>query len=149
MLRSARYLHGRSVYRKQNLYFVWPNAYNFVDLHIKIVTFIFHSSHPVTTLIQCFEHISGAHMNPAITIAMMLVRHTGIIKGILYIIAQSVGACTAILLMQGYVYGWMDGEIFHQAKSNYEYILTYCVLFWLSSWNFIGLLDATHCIIHQ
>ena len=32
-------------------------------------------------------------------------------------------------------------------------ILTYCVLFWLSSWNFIGLLDAfckdALCIIHQ
>ena len=24
MLRSARYLHGRSRYRKQNIYFVWP-----------------------------------------------------------------------------------------------------------------------------
>ena len=26
-------------------------------------------------------------------------------------------------------------------------ILIYCVLFWLSSWIFIGLLDATHCVL--
>ena len=41
---------------------------------------------------------------------------------------------------------WINESVLH-------IILTYCVLFWLSSWNFIGLLDAfckdALCIIYQ
>lgn len=49
----------------------------------------------VTALIYCFAHISGAHFNPAVTLAFW---QSGFFKGRMvgpYIIAQSVGAIAA------------------------------------------------------
>ncbi|XP_033121635.1 aquaporin AQPAn.G-like [Anneissia japonica] len=55
----------------------------------------------VVTLIHCFERISGAHMNPAISIGMMTARHVSPLTGVVYIVAQSIGAITGTALLKG------------------------------------------------
>ncbi|XP_077413899.1 aquaporin-4 [Vanacampus margaritifer] len=46
----------------------------------------------IATLVQCFGHISGAHINPAVTAAMFVTKKVTPIKGLFYFMAQLVGA---------------------------------------------------------
>ena len=46
-------------------------------------------------MVYSFGHISGAHINPAVTIPMMITRKIGIIDGIGYIAFQIIGAIIA------------------------------------------------------
>ena len=40
-------------------------------------------------------------MNPAVTVAMIILQHTGVAKGVLYMVAQTLGASLAVVLMHG------------------------------------------------
>lgn len=42
----------------------------------------------IFVLAHCFGHISGAHVNPAVTLALMIGRQVDVKKGVLYMIAQ-------------------------------------------------------------
>lgn len=46
--------------------------------------------------------ISGAHLNPIITVGMMASRRVSAIRGILYLIAQIIGAWLAFLIVSGF-----------------------------------------------
>ena len=46
----------------------------------------------IATLVQCFGHISGAHINPAVTVAMVALRKLSLAKGVFYMGAQCVGS---------------------------------------------------------
>ncbi|XP_049603547.1 aquaporin-4 [Syngnathus scovelli] len=46
----------------------------------------------IATLAQCFGHISGGHINPAVTLAMVVTKKVTIIKGVFYLLAQLIGA---------------------------------------------------------
>lgn len=45
---------------------------------------------------------SGAHLNPAITVGMMASRRVSAIRGVLYIVAQVVGAWLGLIIMSGF-----------------------------------------------
>ncbi|XP_036386612.1 aquaporin-4-like [Megalops cyprinoides] len=53
----------------------------------------------VATMVQGFSHISGAHINPAVTVAMVFTRKVNLVKTFFYLLAQCLGAVagTAIL----------------------------------------------------
>ncbi|XP_053312027.1 aquaporin-2-like [Spea bombifrons] len=46
----------------------------------------------IGTLVQTLGHISGAHLNPAVTVAMLVGAHISLVQAFFYIIAQLVGA---------------------------------------------------------
>lgn len=45
--------------------------------------------------------ISGGHMNPAVTIATVVTGNTGLVRGVMYIAAQLIGAVLAIAVLNG------------------------------------------------
>ncbi|XP_053359266.1 aquaporin-4-like [Clarias gariepinus] len=48
----------------------------------------------IATMVQCFAHISGSHINPAVTAAMLVTRKLSLAKALFYILAQCLGAIT-------------------------------------------------------
>jgi len=46
----------------------------------------------VATMAQSIGHISGCHINPAVTAGLLIGRKIGLIKAILYIVSQCIGA---------------------------------------------------------
>jgi glycerol uptake facilitator-like aquaporin len=46
-------------------------------------------------LIYSFADVSGAHFNPSVTFATMVTRKTGVVKGLMYIMAQLIGSILA------------------------------------------------------
>ncbi|XP_041659447.1 uncharacterized membrane protein C977.17-like isoform X1 [Cheilinus undulatus] len=55
----------------------------------------------VATLAQCLGHISGAHLNPAITLGMLVNCQMSVFRALFYVMAQMLGA----LAGSGIVYG--------------------------------------------
>ncbi|KAM8967777.1 aquaporin-1 [Pelodytes ibericus] len=55
----------------------------------------------IATMAQCVGHISGAHLNPAVTFGCLLNCQISILKAILYIIAQCLGAVVATAILYG------------------------------------------------
>ena len=51
-------------------------------------------------MVYAFGHISGAHINPAVTIPMMITKKIGIADGIGYIIFQIIGAIVAAFTLK-------------------------------------------------
>ncbi|XP_011485193.1 aquaporin-4 isoform X1 [Oryzias latipes] len=48
----------------------------------------------IATMVQCFGHISGGHINPAVTAAMVVTRKLSLAKALFYVAAQCLGAIT-------------------------------------------------------
>lgn len=49
----------------------------------------------IAFMVYAFGHISGAHINPAVTIPMIITRKLGVADGVGYIISQLIGAVAA------------------------------------------------------
>lgn len=50
-------------------------------------------------MVTCFTHISGAHLNPAVTIGCWVTKRLGTIQSVLYCAAQLLGAIAAAYLL--------------------------------------------------
>nr|AOS89749.1 aquaporin [Helix pomatia] len=68
----------------------------------------------VGTVVLVFQHISGAHVNPAVTAAALVTRRVSIIRGVLYIIAQVIGG----IVGAGILYGLTPSGIKKQIWAN-------------------------------
>ncbi|KAE8293855.1 Aquaporin-4 [Larimichthys crocea] len=55
----------------------------------------------IATMVQCFGHISGAHINPAVTVAMVVTRKLSLAKAVFYLVAQCVGAIVGAAILLG------------------------------------------------
>lgn len=49
----------------------------------------------IFVLIHCFGHISGAHINPAVTMSLVVAQQVTPLKGVLYVCAQCFGSIAA------------------------------------------------------
>lgn len=60
----------------------------------------------IATLAQSLGHISGAHLNPAVTLGMLASCQISVFKAVMYIVAQMLGSALA----SGIVYGTRPNE---------------------------------------
>ena len=67
----------------------------------------------VAVMIFCVGHISGAHMNPAVTIAFAAGRHFPVRDVVPYCIAQLVGAVLASVALRGVFGASLDAAVTH------------------------------------
>ena len=65
--------------------------------HILLTLFVYLKS---MYLLQSIGHISGCHINPAITIAMFVTRHTPLFRAICYIVMQCLGGIAGSALLK-------------------------------------------------
>ncbi|GFR68777.1 aquaporin [Elysia marginata] len=55
----------------------------------------------VATVVWVFNHISGGHVNPAVTLAALFTRRVSIIRGVLYIVFQIIGGIIGAGILHG------------------------------------------------
>nr|AOS89753.1 aquaporin [Helix pomatia] len=55
----------------------------------------------IMALIQMFGHVSGGHINPAVSIAMAVAMNISVVRAVLYVIAQILGAIVGGFLLKG------------------------------------------------
>lgn len=76
---------------------MWP-------LHsVNTLTKSFTNGFAMATAAHCFGHISGAHVNPAFTFAMLITQKITPLRTFLYITAQCGGAIAGAALLYGWV----------------------------------------------
>ncbi|KAG5195617.1 hypothetical protein JEQ12_011912 [Ovis aries] len=68
----------------------WGGAEKPLPVDMVLISLCFGLS--IATMVQCFGHISGGHINPAVTVAMVCTRRISIAKAVFYIAAQCLGA---------------------------------------------------------
>lgn len=54
----------------------------------------------VMTIIFAIGHVSGAHINPAVTLALLMIRRINLSKAVCYCIAQNIGAILAAIALK-------------------------------------------------
>uniref|UniRef100_A0A8D0GQP5 Aquaporin-2 n=1 Tax=Sphenodon punctatus TaxID=8508 RepID=A0A8D0GQP5_SPHPU len=53
----------------------------------------------IATLVQAVGHISGAHINPAVTVACLVGSHVSLLRAVFYVVAQILGAVAGAALL--------------------------------------------------
>uniref|UniRef100_T1JF08 Aquaporin n=1 Tax=Strigamia maritima TaxID=126957 RepID=T1JF08_STRMM len=77
----------------------------------------------VATIVQCFGHVSG-HINPAVTIGLLVTRKIGALRCVLYVVSQCVGTVVGAALLRGFtpilLHKTMGATMFNTTISSYE-----------------------------
>ncbi|XP_060108420.1 aquaporin-2-like [Heteronotia binoei] len=53
----------------------------------------------IATMVQAVGHVSGAHINPAVTVACLVGSHVSFLRAVFYVVAQILGAVTGAALL--------------------------------------------------
>ena len=92
----------------------------------------------MATMVQCVGHISGAHLNPAITVAMVITRNISLLRTGMYILAQTLGAIAGIGILYGVtphsVHDCLGCTVLHKDVGlgqafGVEFMITFLVVF--------------------
>ncbi|CAG5133918.1 unnamed protein product, partial [Candidula unifasciata] len=91
----------------------------------------------IMALIQMVGHVSGGHINPAVTIAMAVVMNISVARAVLYISAQVLGAVVGGFLLKGLTPAKFHGnlavtnlgtDISQVQGFGVEFMLTFCLV---------------------
>lgn len=78
----------------------------------------------IATMAQSVGHISGAHLNPAVTLGLLLSCQISIFKALMYILAQCLGAVVATAILSGVTSSLPENSLGLNAVSrNFEFLL--------------------------
>ncbi|XP_053409128.1 aquaporin AQPAe.a-like isoform X4 [Mercenaria mercenaria] len=77
----------------------------------KIVRIAFTFGLMIAVCIQMFGHVSGGHMNPAVSLAMAVAMEITPSRAVLYIVAQCVGGILGSLLLKGVTPSALHGNL--------------------------------------
>lgn len=88
----------------------------------------------VTIVISSTGHVSGAHINPAVTIAFATFRHFPWTQVPVYIVAQLLGSTCASFALKGIFHPYMHGGVTVPSGANsqafsLEFIITFVLMF--------------------
>merc|ERR1712179_148931 len=84
------------------LVFVGCGSCTATDAHpAKVVDIAFAFGIAVATMAQAVGHVSGCHINPAVTCGMLVARHISVVKALLYIIVQCLGGVVGAAILKG------------------------------------------------
>nr|XP_056713247.1 aquaporin-1 [Euleptes europaea] len=72
----------------------------------------------IATMAQSVGHISGAHLNPAVTLGLLLNCQISILRAIMYIIAQCLGAIVGTAILSGVTSSLKDNTLGLNTLSN-------------------------------
>jgi glycerol uptake facilitator-like aquaporin len=53
------------------------------------------------SMVWCFNHVSGGHFNPAVSVAAVVCRRASVVRGLFFILAQLVGAISGAGILRG------------------------------------------------
>lgn len=53
------------------------------------------------SMVWCFNHVSGGHFNPAVSVAAMVCRRASVVRGIFFILFQCLGAVAGAAILKG------------------------------------------------
>ena len=65
----------------------------------------------VATMVWCTAHVSGGHINPAVTVAMLIARKVSVARAVLFVFAQCIGAIIGAGLLHGVTPGENRGGL--------------------------------------
>ena len=65
----------------------------------------------IALLVSATAHLSGAHINPAVTFAAMITKRISLVQGVAYIVAQLIGAALAALVLASVLPSAISGGI--------------------------------------
>jgi MIP family channel proteins len=84
----------------------WDDTYNPTIVQISLAFGL-----GVATMVWAIGHVSGGHINPAVTCAMLITRKIGIARAALYIVSQSAGALVGAALLKVVTPGYAQGAL--------------------------------------
>ncbi|KAM9319365.1 aquaporin-2-like [Gastrophryne carolinensis] len=82
----------------------------------------------IGTLVQAFGHVSGAHINPAVTLAFLVGSQISFIRAVFYVGAQLLGAVSGAAIIQGLTSPEVKGNLsinglFHNTDAGKGFVI--------------------------